>query len=317
MSVSDTPRQSFAARLWIYQSERFPVFKHGALIAAFGASGVCLSALLRGPEARPDALAIVVAALVLFGLFFQLRVADEHKDNEDDRRFRPERPVPRGLVTLSELRGLAFAIAAAQTALVIALDARLLVFLSAVWAWMALMTAEFFVPTWLKARPILYMVSHMLIMPLIDLFATACDWLVHGVAAHDGFGIALGAFLALSFFNGCALEIARKSWARDGEREGVETYSKLWGPSIAAYAVVGVITCGLALGGVVIQSADVSDYFLMALGVAAFSVIYAALSYARAPVTARAHALENSAGIWVLATYLLLGVIPMGLRVWL
>ena len=66
------------SRLWVYQAERFPVFQHGALIAAFGSSAVCLSALLRG--GTPDIIAILVAVLVLFGFFFQLRVADEHKE---------------------------------------------------------------------------------------------------------------------------------------------------------------------------------------------------------------------------------------------
>ena len=53
------PKGSLAARLWTYQAERFPVFQHGALIAAFGASAVCLSALLRG--GAPDLVAILVA----------------------------------------------------------------------------------------------------------------------------------------------------------------------------------------------------------------------------------------------------------------
>ncbi len=39
------------------------------------------------------------AFLVTFGLFLQLRAADEVKDLEDDRRHRPERPIPRGLVS--------------------------------------------------------------------------------------------------------------------------------------------------------------------------------------------------------------------------
>ena len=80
---------------------------------------MCLSALLRG--AAPSVLAIVVAVLVLFGFFFQLRVADEHKDNEDDTKYRPERPVPRGLVTLKELRVVAFVVAAAQIGLTVLL----------------------------------------------------------------------------------------------------------------------------------------------------------------------------------------------------
>ena len=64
--------RGLGARLWAYQAERFPLVKHGVLIAAFGASATCLSALLRG--GAPSVLAIVVAVLVLFGFFFQLRV---------------------------------------------------------------------------------------------------------------------------------------------------------------------------------------------------------------------------------------------------
>ena len=128
-------KRGLGARLWEYQGERFPIFKHGVLIAAFGASAVCLSALLR--EAVPDWRAIVVAVLVLFGLFFQLRVADEHKDNEEDTKFRPERPVPRGLVTLGELRVVAFVVAAIQVGLTVWIEWRLLGSLALVWAWMA------------------------------------------------------------------------------------------------------------------------------------------------------------------------------------
>ena len=58
--------RSLGARLWEYQAERFPVFKHGALIVAFGASAVCLSALLRG--GAPNPWAVVVAVLVLYPL---------------------------------------------------------------------------------------------------------------------------------------------------------------------------------------------------------------------------------------------------------
>ena len=228
--------RGFAMRLWEYQAERFPVFKHGALIATFGASAVCLSALLRG--AAPSGLAIVVAVLVLLGFFFQLRVADEHKDNEDDTKYRPERPVPRGLVTLKELRVAAFAVAAAQIGLTVLLDWTLIVLLLAVWGWLTIMTKEFFVPEWLKKRPLVYMISHMAIMPLIDLYATACDWWPAGYALHQGFGLTLGAFLLLSLVNGSAIEIARKCWAPEQEREGVETYSRLWRPGRAGVAVM-------------------------------------------------------------------------------
>jgi 4-hydroxybenzoate polyprenyltransferase len=303
------PRRGLGARLWEYQGERFPIFKHGVLIAAFGASAVCLSALLR--EVLPDWRAVVVAVVVLFGLFFQLRVADEHKDNEEDTKYRPERPVPRGLVTLGELRGVAVVVAVVQVALSVWVDWRLLGPLALVWAWMAVMTKEFFVPKWLKARPIVYMVSHMAIMPLIDLYATACDWLPAGLGEHEGFGLTLGAFLLLSLVNGTAIEIARKSWAPEDEREGVETYSKLWGPGVAGTAVLGVILAGLAIAAFVNVRSGAGELFLFGLLAIGAYASWMVIEYAGGPKAKTAKAMETASGIYVAGNYLLLGVLPL------
>jgi 4-hydroxybenzoate polyprenyltransferase len=308
-TTQPTRMRGLAARMLEYQAERFPVFKHGALIAAFGASAVCLSALLR--DAAPNPMAVVVAVLVLFGLFFQLRVADEHKDNEDDTRFRPERPVPRGLVTLAELRGVAIGVGVAQVVLTAWLDWTLLFFLALVWAYLAVMTKEFFVAKWLKARPILYMVSHMLIMPLIDLFATACDWQPARVPLHEDFGLTLGAFLLLSLVNGAVIEIARKCWAPEQERQGVETYSRLWGPARAGVVAMVIVLAGLALSAFINVRSDAGPWLLAALmGVAAWAA-WCAIDYAGTPTVKTAKALEIASGVFVLANYLLLGVIPL------
>jgi len=302
-------------RLWEYQAERFPVFKHGALIAAFGASAVCLSALLRG--AAPSGLAIVVAVLVLLGFFFQLRVADEHKDNEDDTKYRPERPVPRGLVTLKELRVAAFAVAAAQIGLTVLLDWTLIVLLLAVWGWLTIMTKEFFVPEWLKKRPLVYMISHMAIMPLIDLYATACDWWPAGYALHQGFGLTLGAFLLLSLVNGSAIEIARKCWAPEQEREGVETYSRLWRPGRAGVAVLCVVLAGLALAAFINVRSGAGVWFLAGLLLVSAWTVWCAIDYAGTPTPKTAKAVETGSGVFVLCNYLLLGVLPLLASLWL
>jgi len=301
--------RGLGARMWEYQAERFPVFKHGALIAAFGASAVCLSALLRGGS--PNPLAVLVAVLILFGVFFQLRVADEHKDNEDDTKFRPERPVPRGLVKLAELRGVALGIGVAQVALTAWLDWRLLGLLLLVWGWLALMTKEFFVPAWLKKRPLVYMISHMAIMPLIDLYATACDWLPTGDGGHAGFGLTLSAFLLLSLVNGSAIEIARKCWAPESEREGVETYSKLWGPVRAGVAAMGIVLAGFALSAFINARSGAGPWMLVGLALATAWAAWTAIDYAGTPTIERAKMLETSSGVFVLANYLLLGVAPL------
>lgn len=300
---------SIAARLWQYQAERFPVFKHGLLIAAFGASAVCLSALLDG--GAPKWEAILVAILVLFGFFAQLRIADEHKDNAEDTKFRPERPVPRGLVTLKELRLVAIVIAVAQLGLTAWLSIPLIGLLLLVWAWMALMGREFFAHKFLRARPILYMISHMLVMPLIDLYATACDWMPAGAKPEGLFAVALAAFLALSLTNGVTLEIARKSWAPDQEREGVDTYSKLWRPGRAGGAVAEVMFVGFCLSAAINAMSGASVIFLALLVMSAGYSVWRAIEYADAPSVKSAKSLETAAGLYILANYLLLGVAPL------
>ena len=307
--------RGLGARLWDYQAERFPVFKHGVLIAAFGASAVCLSALLRG--AAPEWPSLVVAVLVLFGLFFQLRVADEHKDNEDDTKYRPERPVPRGLVQLAELRGVAIAVGVIQIVLTAWLGWAVLALLLLVWVYMAVMTKEFFAPAWLKKRPIVYMVSHMAIMPLIDLYATACDWLPAGAALHEDFGLTLGAFLALSLVNGSVIEIARKSWAPGMEREGVETYSKLWGAGRAGFAVMAIVLVGLALAAFVNVRSGASIWFLVVLMAVTMYAAWTAIDYAGTPTAKAVKRMETGTALFVIGNYLLLGVLPLMASLWL
>jgi len=308
-AIAPKVKGSFAARLWEYQAERFPVFKHGALIAAFGASAVCLSALLRG--AVPSLLSIVVAVLVLFGFFFQLRVADEHKDNEEDTKYRPERPVPRGLVTLAELRTAAIVVGVIQLVLTAFLGWMLIGLLLLVWAWMAVMTKEFFAPKALKKRPALYLISHMMVMPLIDLYATACDWGPAGGERPEGFGLTLAGFLLLSLVNGTAIEIARKSWAPEQEREGVETYSKLWTPGRAGVVLMAVLLMGLAVSAFVHVRSGAGIWFLFGLLLSAAWAAWTAIDYATKPTPQTSKMLELSSGVYVLANYLLLGVLPL------
>ena len=211
-------------RWWIYQKERFPLAAHGPLIAAFSACAVAYSSLLRGSE-MPTFQQFGTAFGVCLLMFLQLRIADEFKDAEEDARWRPYRAVPRGLVSLKALRIVFILAAIIQTTLVLLLDPRLMIVLAIAWTYLALMSVEFFCRDWLKRRPIVYLVSHMGIMPLVDLFATACEWLPRGSGAPSG----LGWFLAASFFNGIVIEIGRKLRQPNDEEEGVETYSRLWG----------------------------------------------------------------------------------------
>lgn len=161
-------------RWWIYQRERFPVLQHGPLVLVFAFSGLCYSSLLRGENGWPSIAAIATAFAVALLFFLQLRIADEFKDFEEDARCRPYRPVPRGLVSLRELGWVFVAAGCIQLAATLAFFPPLAWLLLAGWIYLAAMSKEFFARSWLKRRPIVYLATHMGIMPLIDLFATSC-----------------------------------------------------------------------------------------------------------------------------------------------
>ena len=309
MTSVAVPGRRGIGRWWTYQRERFPLVAHAPLIAAFSSAAVCLSSLLRR-EQHPRAASLIVAFITALCFFFQLRVADEFKDADDDARHRPYRPVPRGLVTLRELGWLGMAAGVVQLAAALWLDIRLVPLLLLVWGYMALMSKEFFVRDWLRARPLTILWTHMLIMPLIDLYATACDWVPAGAAIAPG----LRWFLVASFFNGMVVEVGRKIRAPEAEEAGVETYSVLWGRPRAV--TVWIAMMAVALGSAVLAAREIGNGALVfaVLGtVWVVSLLGGALFVAR-PTRGRARVIEPLAGVWTLAMYLVVGVIPVLIR---
>lgn len=306
------PNEPLWQRLWHYQAERFPLAKHSVLIAAFSFCAVSLSALLRGASTWPMWQSSLTAFVCVLLFFLQLRIADEFKDAANDAQYRPERPVPRGLVTLSELRWVGLVAALIQLSLAFWLDPWLLLPLVGVWGHMALMRVEFGVPVWLQRHPFAYLWTHMLIVPLIDFFATATDWLPH----HHGTSVPLLWFLAVSFFNGAVIEIGRKTWAPVQEREGVESYSSAWGIQWAVsvwFAAVGLaFLCALVVAEAINFFWPVFTILLLAL----MGVGWIGLRFVRQPTANRATTLDTVSGLWVAGLYLILGIVPLGVQQW-
>ena len=291
-------------RLWIYQAERFPVAKTALLLAVFCVAGINVTVFL-GDRPPPGWSAYAVAWVVTFIIFFQMRVCDEHKDHADDTRYRPERPVPRGLISLHELRWLGLSGVPVAAAVTGVHAPALLIPLAAVWIWLALMTVEFFMPATLKARPAAYLVSHMIIMPLIALLVTASVWVETGPISH---GVWL--FLIVSFLNGVVLEVGRKLRTPDNEREGVETYSALWGPKPAA----GIWLVAILAAGTLAFMLGVSMQAIVVVGPAILlgllAALFAALTFSEAADHRSQRRIETVSGLWVLLSYAGLGFAP-------
>ena len=304
----DDRGRSLAARLWIYQRERFPLLVHGAVIAALSASALGISTLLTGRPGQLTLAAAVTAFVTLLLFFLQLRIADEFKDHADDLRYRPYRAVPRGLIGLRELGWIGVAGAAVQLALALWLDDRLVWLLIVVWGYYGLMSVEFFAATWLKAHPLAYLWSHMLILPLIVLYATACDWLVNGAAIPLA---GLLGFLLMSVFNGVVFEVGRKIRAPEDEEKGVETYSALWGMKRAATAWAGALALSAAAASwVAVEIGFVAPVLAAAAALLCAAALLAA-RFLKTPDTNSAKAIDTMSGLWTLSLLLVLGVLPM------
>lgn len=280
---------------------------NGLLIAAFSSCAVSFSCLLRGGQSIPSMAALLTAFATAFILFLQLRIADEFKDFDEDSRYRPYRPVPRGLVRLHELALIGVGGALVQLALAFWLAPGLALLLVATWGYLALMTREFFVRDWIRERPITYLWSHMLIIPLADLYATACDWQSAQGTPPPG----LFWFIAVSFFNGVTLEFGRKIRAPEDEEPGVRTYSQLWGGRKAAFAWLAALFLTAACA--VAASARIGFVLpvMVALGLLFMISLVLAWRFLKKPVTGRAKLLEHFSGLWTLVLYLSLGLIPL------
>jgi 4-hydroxybenzoate polyprenyltransferase len=294
-------------RWWVYQRERFPIFAHSPLLLAFSFSAVSYSTLLRGQFEWPDLKSIITAFITSLIFFLQLRIADEFKDFDEDSQYRPYRPVPSGLVKLQELGFIGILGAVTQLFLAVWLQPALLILLTITWIYLALMSVEFFAREWLKARPITYMWTHMLIVPLVDFYATGCDWMALGKSQPSG----LWWFLGVSFCNGIVIEIGRKLRAPEDEEFGVQTYTVLWGRKNAVLVWWGAMFVTAIFAALAAHKINFLLPVIIILSVVLSLAAILSLIFIQRPATNKAKLFEVLSGVWTLLMYLSLGAVPM------
>ncbi len=294
-------------RLMQYQKERFPIVQHGPLIAAFTFSASTFSRAARGENGIIPLTHLIAGILTSLCFFFLLRVTDEYKDHEDDSRYRPYRPVPRGLIRLRELSGIAAGLFVVVVIFNLLLMPVMLAPMAVILVYLFFMTREFFRPAWLKAHPLIYMVSHMMIMPLIDLYTTGLDWLVAGTPPPGGVSL----FLVVSFFTGVVIEVGRKIRAPEAEETGVETYSVLYGPRKATLLWMGGLFLAYLFSIAAAWSGGFGKSGGLLLAILLLICLCRGMIFVASGRQADAKGIETMSGIWTLGMYLILGVTPL------
>ena len=327
----------------IYLNERFPLGKNSFFVLIFTLSGYIYTGLLYNSKIIKSILSKEVNRvplfwgkeidkvpiiwyklfplfIIIFMFFFQLRITDEFKDYEEDLKYRPYRPVQRGIISLKALGKIGLATVIVQIILVHVINPKLIYFMLLVWIYMFLMTKEFFIKNWLTERILIYALSHVVIMIFITLVIVKGT----GYILQDHFletlylllekyekniFIGLIPLFALNYLNGIVLEIGRKTRKANEEEYGVQTYSKLWGrkKSVFILCILYAIEYILVLLGL---SNMYKEFFLtgtLILTITLVISIYFMIKFLKKDLTGKIP--ENISGIWILISSMNMGLI--------
>lgn len=298
---------SFLYRLYIYQKERFPFIGYIFLVGAFSFSAISFSRMCRGAEGFIDLQPFLVCVFNTVTLFFLVRIFDEFKDQEEDRLYRKYLPVPRGVISLRELKYVGITIFVLQITVNSIFYPQMLLLYAFVILYLLLMGKEFFVADWLKKHQFWYVTSHMFIIPFIDIFASGFDWRLGNFEPPQGMLI----FFCISYLNGIVLEIGRKIKTPETEEHGVLSYTKLLGAKKAPafWILILFVTMLFAFVGA----------WYANLGLVAYLVFFflflicslPAIMFIKAPSVKTAKYMEYFSAVWTFGMYLTLGGIPM------
>ena len=262
-----TGRRPLAGRLLRYVLERYSPIAYGPLVFALVLAGQGGAALAGGHSL--DLTWSIVWATLAVGLgFLQLRVLDDLRDVEVDTLGRPDRPLPRGLVSRAELRSLAAGAAIVGIAVVVPLGIAALgcygLALGQVW----LLASGRPDPSSTDRRVVADAFSHSLIVPTM----LAVGW---ASAGPLGWRPELALTLVLSWGAGLALEVSRKTVTRAEERTGVETYSGALGRP-RALAMLAASLGAAAVGAALVAATAGASAAIAVLPVALVVVLIAA-----------------------------------------
>ena len=327
----------------IYLNERFPLGKNSFFVLIFTLSGYIYAGLLYNSKIIKSILSkevnrvpllwdkeidkvpmiwykLLPLFIIIFMFFFQLRITDEFKDYEEDLKYRPYRPVQRGIISLKALGKIGIATIIVQIILAHVINPKLIYFMLLVWIYMFLMTKEFFIKNWLTERILIYALSHVVIMIFITLVIVKGT----GYILQDHFletlylllekyekniFIGLIPLFALNYLNGIVLEIGRKTRKANEEEHGVQTYSKLWGRKKAVFilCILYVIEYILVLLGL---SNMYKEFFMtgtLILTITLVISIYFMIKFLKKDLTGKIP--ENISGIWILISSMNMGLI--------
>ena len=328
----------------IYLNERFPLGKNSFFVLIFTLSGYIYTGLLYNSKIITPILSkevnrvsllwdkeidkvpmiwykLLPLFIIIFMFFFQLRITDEFKDYEEDLKYRPYRPVQRGIISLKALGKIGIATIIIQIILAHVINSKLIYFMLLVWIYMFLMTKEFFIKNWLTERILIYALSHVVIMIFITLVIVKGTGYIFQHHFSETLYLSLEKYeknifsgliplFALNYLNGIVLEIGRKTRKADEEEHGVQTYSKLWGrkKAVVVLSLLFVIEYFLVILGL---AHTYEKYFFfggLTLLIILIVSIYFMVKFLKKDLSGKI--VETVSGLWIIFSSMCMGLLP-------
>ena len=209
---------NFIKKWYTYQKERFPIATYGLYILCLSFAAFFYNTKML--EIESNVGVFITMFVVAFLQFLMVRIIDEFKDYEEDKKYRPYRPVPRGLIKLKELRTLFVICIIIQFALTLIMNPFSLIFLLVLWIMFILMTKSFFMKKLVDKHILLEVALDEILLPVLMLYLTSFIKLDITI---------LWRLLLLSYVVSWIIEIARKVRCKKDEEKGVKTYTAVFG----------------------------------------------------------------------------------------
>jgi 4-hydroxybenzoate polyprenyltransferase len=223
------------SRWFTFVKERFEPVSHTVMIFAFASANAAMAYAV-SPFAIKERAAYLFGGFMLVWLvFFHMRLFDDIKDYETDSLVNKERPLPRGVLTINEFGAGILICVIAEIALSSALGFKIFSTYALVLAFTLIMRQEFFIGEWMRPKMELYAATHTFSASMLGL-------LIYSVLNNAFITEIPAAYLYAAFGNWFVFnvfEFGRKTFSIKEERDGVDSYSLRLSP-FGAFALLSV-----------------------------------------------------------------------------
>lgn len=292
---------NFIKKWYTYQKERFPILIYGSYMLVVVLSVFFITSYFKYQndfsKDKLQWILIIPMFAVAFLQFLMIRIVDEFKDYEEDCKYRPYRPVPRGLVSLKEL-GFIFAICAI-TQLVISIVYSNYISLIAVWLFFIVMSKGYFMKKFINKHLLIEVALDELLMPILVIYLIG---FIDINVLHDFQFIYI--FLVLTYVIAWIVEIARKIRCKDDEEEGVRTYTAVLGIKNATLLLWGLETTLVGLQLVLLWNKNLVIPIIPYVLVSIINVLFIVKKNRK-----MAKLVELSANIYIMIVYLSMAIL--------